>query len=188
MKQHKFERMDKGVKRGAHNADRTTISGKTIKARDPSGKALAIIKPEQREDIVAGVIQRYVHGESMQDLCAEFSVSRGTLYNWMLGELGPAHYGELVTQMLVQRCRTADELLETAQDPLNIARAREMARFARMDLERRRPHLYGQKQEVKHTLPQGPLLSITLSQPSSGNEGAHNTITIDAQPVDSNDV
>jgi hypothetical protein len=160
--QHKFQRMDKGIKR-PHNPDRTTISGKTILARNEKGQAVALLEPEEREEVVVAAIKRYLQGESVAALSAELNVSRGTIYNWMLGDLGPGHYTNLVTQMLVTRVRRADEMLETAEDPLNIARAREMARFARMDLERRRPHLYGQKQEVTHRAPDGPVISIVLA-------------------------
>ena len=44
----------------------------------------------------------------------------------------------------------------------DIARARETCKFARMDLERRRPALYGQRQQVQLEL--GPALSARLER------------------------
>ena len=83
-------------------------------------------------------------------MAAEFGVNRVTFYRWMLTEVGDGHR-ELVTDCLVARIAAADEDLEGAKDKDEVTRAREVARFARMDFERRRPALYGVKQEVKHT-------------------------------------
>lgn len=93
------------------------------------------------------IVRRYSEGESVQVLAQESSVSRQTIYHWMLSELGD-NYPDSVTKMLIRRVADADEKLENSASPVDIARAREMARFARMDLERRRPKLYGQKSEM----------------------------------------
>jgi hypothetical protein len=63
----------------------------------------------------------------------------------MLAGIGDTHYEHLVTHCLTNRIAQADQQLETAPDMVNTVRAREMAKFARMDLERRRPHLYGMR-------------------------------------------
>lgn len=89
---------------------------------------------------------RYAAGESMQTLAAEHGAHRSTLYRWMLAGEGDKAYHSLVTNCLVQRIAEADEMILDAD--CDIARAREVARFARMDYERRRPSLYGQKQQV----------------------------------------
>ena len=75
---------------------------------------------------------------------------RMQLYRLMLGELGEA-YHELVTDLLVTRVAEADEDLDSAADKVEVAKRKAQASFARMDLERRRPALYGPKQEVKHS-------------------------------------
>lgn len=108
---------------------------------------------------IPAIVQRYVNGESMQDLAAEHGVNRTTIYRWMLSEQGDKH-ADTVTQVLINRISEADAMLESAPDPCNIARAREMARFARMDLERRRPSLYGQRTQVTHEV--GPDLGEML--------------------------
>ena len=92
------------------------------------------------------VLERYLGGESVQVLAAEEAVSRQTIYNWLLGGLGDKAYHDVVTQALVKRISDADEKLEEAKDALEVAKAREMCRYARMDFERRRPGLYGAKQ------------------------------------------
>lgn len=97
---------------------------------------------------IPSVVQRYLNGESLQQLASEYDKCHRTIYNWLLKECGP-QYEEMVTQALVARIADADWQLETATTPLQIARARECAKFSRMDFERRRPKLYGQKQEIQ---------------------------------------
>jgi len=97
-------------------------------------------------------IQRYLTGESMQVLAKELSCSRRVLYKWMLSEVGQEQWADLKRDAMLNRIADADEMLENAHDPVLIARAREQARFARMDFERRFPKLYGPKHEVeKHS-------------------------------------
>ena len=113
-------------------------------------------------------IHRYLNGESMQVLAKELSISRATIYNWMLRKSGPEHWAELRQQAMIQRIAIADEKLEEAtaamrtavqaNEPvtasrvelarLDIAQAREQARFARMDYERLCKD-YAPKQEVE---------------------------------------
>lgn len=104
------------------------------------------IVPAPAPDVPA-IIARYLKGESLQILAREHAVSRQTIYNWMLAETG-ADYDQLITQALVNRIADADQAIEESATMFDIARAREMARFARMDFERRRPKLYGPRQEL----------------------------------------
>jgi transposase-like protein len=96
---------------------------------------------------IPDIIQRYLNGESLQVIAAQYHVNRQTLYNWMLAETGP-EYEHLITKALVNRIADADKLLDESTDTFGIARAREAMRFTRMDFERRRPKLYGPKQEL----------------------------------------
>ena len=107
------------------------------------------------------VLDAYVNkGQSLQEKANEIGVSRRTLYNWLLTDLGKDKYQEVVTQALVNRIADADQSLHDAADSLHVARAREEARYSRMDFERRRPHLYGQKQEL--TVAVAPILNISV--------------------------
>jgi transposase-like protein len=94
------------------------------------------------------IIQRYLNGESMQEIAKESRTASRTLYRWMLTDAGP-EYDNIITNCLTNRIADADELLDSAQDSCQVARAREIAKFARMDFERRRPKLYGPKQEIQ---------------------------------------
>ena len=115
------------------------------------------------------IVRRYAAGESLLVLEKEcgHGVSRRTLYRWMLAEVGGEKYAELVTQCLVARVAEADEALEVSKTSEDITRAREMARFSRMDFERRRPALYGPKKEVVHS-GGAPTLNIVLLQSPTG--------------------
>ena len=100
--------------------------------------------------IAPDYIQRYLNGESMQTIASELGVHRATLYRHMLADTRADHH-DIVTHMLVQRISDANQRLENADNACDIARACEMARFARMDYERRRPALYGQRQQLDVT-------------------------------------
>jgi len=94
------------------------------------------------------------------DIAPDFGVSSRTLYRWLLTDLGDEKYQELITDCLVYRIHDADKDLHLAADMCQVTRARDEARFARMDFERRRPHLYGIKKEMKIT---GQLPSLVIN-------------------------
>lgn len=139
-----------------------------------SGKFLPVIAKEQKPQVIADAIQQYIQGVSVQDIAKQYGVDRGIIYDWMLGGLGPESYEGLVTRVLVKRVRDADAMLESAEHPHHIARAREIARFARMDLERRRPNLYGQKQEIGGG--QAVQININLRSAPQQSDGEVNII------------
>ena|SRR3990167_4448981 len=104
--------------------------------------------PPSSPPALPDIIARYLDGESMQDLAKDSRTHARTLYRWMLTDCGP-EYDSIITNCLTNRIADADELLNSAQDSCQVARAREIAKFARMDFERRRPKLYGPKQEIQ---------------------------------------
>lgn len=112
------------------------------------GAAMAL-----RDDphLVQSVVSSYKLGESPQDIAARHGISTRSVYNLMMAGAGD-QYDSMITGMLVARIADADEMLRDADDAVQIARAREIARFARMDFERRRPSLYGQRQQVDVTV------------------------------------
>lgn len=93
------------------------------------------------------ILQRIQRGESLRTIAVGLGVSKIGLRAWLLRE-DAERYNDVITAALTQRVAEADEMLEDADSVLNVARAREIARFSRMDLERRRPHLYGQRTQV----------------------------------------
>jgi hypothetical protein len=99
---------------------------------------------------VPDLLQRYLNGESIQGLADDTQHCFRTIYKWLLREAGP-EYESIQTDALIARIADADYALGNARDKVSVARAREVARFARMDFERRRPKLYGPKQELDVT-------------------------------------
>lgn len=91
--------------------------------RTPQGQFLPKYEPQVVHEVAATAIQAYIGGASVQDIAVQYGVDRGVIYDWMLGELGPEQYRELITRALVARVRRADEMLEAAEQPHHIARA-----------------------------------------------------------------
>ena len=94
------------------------------------------------------IIHRYVNGEPVATLAADSRVSRRLIYKW-IHTVGDQQAYDLVTEALICRLADADESLSQASDSVQIARAREEAKFARFDLERRRAKTWGPKQELE---------------------------------------
>ena len=114
-----------------------------------------VIVTEPVIDPIPVAVQRYIDGDDVRDIAKDNHVSRQTIYNWMFSELGDKKEVEkLITFALIRKIADADDKLETATTGLDLARARELARFARMDFERRRPKLYGSQQGQANALVQ----------------------------------
>jgi hypothetical protein len=122
---------------------------------------------ERKAELLPVLVEKFATGEyGMRQLAAEHGLSRVTLYKWLLSAVGDAAYKDLVTDALVARIAEADEDLDGAKSVLEVQKAREKARFARMDFERRRPSLYGVKQEVEVKV--APVLHIHAPMPEGG--------------------
>ena len=130
--------------------------------------------PSLPAPVIPDLVQRYLDGETILSLAAEHSTSYRTIYRWMLAETGE-QYADLITHALVNRIADADQQMDSARDTCQLARAREQAKFARMDFERRRPKLYGPKQEVsvdekitvivqRHQPPQDIVIDVRSTQ------------------------
>lgn len=96
------------------------------------------------------IMQRLQRGESLRQIASDLGVSNVGLRAWLLREDREQYY-DAITAALANRVAEADERLENATDQLTVSIAREQARYSRMDLERRRPKLYGPKQDVTVT-------------------------------------
>lgn len=113
--------------------------------------ALIAMPADERRTLVQTMLVRYLQGETLYTMARELGVTRNVLYYALLGGADDEAHRDLITQALIARVALADEQLENAVGPAEVARAREMCRFYRMDLERRRPALYGHQARVEHT-------------------------------------
>lgn len=149
-------RIDEGVKRGA---------GRKYTPRPPvdpiTQRVLPKYAPEQRHEIVLQACHRIAAGERLVDVVHGLGITPQALSLWLLDDV-PEAYKAAQRIGLISKIVASDEALATADNPLDLARAREQAKFSRWDAERRLPHLFSPKQEVTHNLPAGPMLVVNL--------------------------
>lgn len=129
---------------GQENADKSV-------ARTP--RSWKVASKEKKAEIVPKILDAYlgtegVPGKTMKQISKDMGLTTRLLYRWMLTGLGDEKYQEKVTECLVARIADADDELEAAKDAIEVQKWREIARFRRMDFERRRPALYGPKAVV----------------------------------------
>lgn len=164
MKQHKYERIDKGQKRPKPEAktptDQTAVSKYTPQRRDVDGTFLPVVTDEQRSEVIEYSAPALMRGETTDDIGAKFGITGRTVRTWLIGD--PRADKARTILLAGEMARVLDEM-KLADGPLPLARAREEFRGWSWLAERRLPEYYGQKQEVSHKLPQGPLINITLS-------------------------
>ena len=112
-----------------------------------------------KDQAIAIALERHAAGESLRDIAPSLGISHVRLRAILLGDV-PDAYKAAQQDALVERIAEADELMhnstaltddgtvDTARSSINIARAREIGKFARWDAERRLPHLFGAKSET----------------------------------------
>ena len=114
-------------------------------------RPLATLPDAERSKIAQEVLERYIHGEQVQDMAADYKTSDVTIYALLLREHEGAWADIQKARALARLERHTRDLAE-APDPLSLARARELVRSAQWELERLLHRLYGQKQEVSVTV------------------------------------
>ena len=132
-------RIDEGVKRGPRKPY-------NIRKRDPlTGRALALLPADLKPSTV---LERYLSDERTADIAASYGVARSRLNGWLL-EHAEDQWKKAQAARAITALEQAKDDLESAQDPLSLARAREQLRSAQWDLERLVSRLYGFKQSVE---------------------------------------
>ena len=111
-----------------------------------------------KQQLIAQAIEQHADGLSLRQIAAKIGITHGGLRKWLL--TAPDQYRAAAISGLTQRIIEADDMLDSAADPVSIARAREIAKFARWDAERRLPHLFGAKQEITHHGATGPVFVV----------------------------
>lgn len=137
-------RIDEGVKRGPRQKPKLPAQARTLSV---ALRPLHNIAPEERKRIAETVLDRYIHGEQVAAIAPEFNTSDVTIYALLLREHQES-WKEIQQARALARLERQQELLNTAGDPLSLARAREGVRSAQWELERLLNRLYGQKQEI----------------------------------------
>lgn len=89
------------------------------------------------------VLDRYLAGETGPQIAQSLGVTKQALSHWLANE-AEAEWKAAQFVKAINRKEEADELIETASNPLDLARAREKLRSAQWDLERVCRRIYGQ--------------------------------------------
>jgi transposase-like protein len=104
------------------------------------------------------ILARYLGEESTKDIAKSLGVTRSALNYWLL-EHAEKEWRSAQVIRAMRRKEDAEDAIETASDPLALARAREALKAAQWDLERVCRRIYGQD-----TPPDGAgRVSITLN-------------------------
>lgn len=141
--------------------------GSTPPKRGPTGMHAqknpnAYIPPS--DESIKAYIERYACGDSLSELASEIGIAdqslRKRFVKYCLSGKADKEYADLVTDTLVSRIADADEMMYEADTMAAITRAEKFMRYSRMDFERRRPHLYGQRAEITFTGPAAIYLGL----------------------------
>ena len=148
-------RIDDGIPRGARRPPAIPNQ-----RDETTGQMLPIVSPDERSRLICSALHQIEHGATLKSIAATIGITIEGLRLWLLDE-GPEQYAAVQRKGLIARIVHADQELSTAADPLELARARETARFARWDAERRLPKLFGPKSEITTVIQ--PVLNIQVN-------------------------
>lgn len=109
--------------------------------RSEANRAGQLRTTEDRRAIAAQALADHQGGLSLRQIAEQHGVSHIALRKWLLDEV-PDQYRAAQKSALIHRIVDADEELDRADNAISIARAREAAKFARWDAERRLPRLF----------------------------------------------
>lgn len=122
------------------------------------------------------VLERYLAGETSPQIAQSLGVTKQALSHWLISNAE----GEWKSAQLVKaltRKDEAEELMDSASNPLDLARAREQLRGAQWDLERVCRRIYGQDAPAAA---QAVQININLRREHATNAVQHNVIQVDA--------
>jgi hypothetical protein len=89
------------------------------------------------------ILARYLAEESTKEIAASLGVTRAALNYWLL-EYAEKEWKAAQVVKALKRKEQAEDDMETAADPLTLARCRELLKAAQWDLERVCRRIYGQ--------------------------------------------
>lgn len=95
------------------------------------------------------ILTRYLSDETTESIARDYGVTRQALGQYLLRH-AEEDWKEAQVARAIARKEKAEDDIEAAQDPLNLAKARELLKAAQWDLERVCRRIYGQ--EVQHTI------------------------------------
>lgn len=115
--------------------------------KDESGQFVGM-PAERKDSILADVKPMLMSGATLDQIAEKHQIGKTTLDYW-LAQLGE-EYREIRKQWLDSKLVRAENRMETAADPFQLAKGRELARMAMWYAERRDPERYADKREITH--------------------------------------
>lgn len=97
------------------------------------------------------ILLRYLSNESTETIAACYNVTRQALGQYLLRH-AEEDWKEAQVARAIARKEKAEDDLELADDPLKLAKARELLKAAQWDLERVCRRIYGQEQNININL------------------------------------
>lgn len=110
------------------------------------------------------VLERYLAEEKTADIAASLGVTFAGLSHWLI-QHAEGEWKSAQIVLALKRKMLADERLETAENALELARAREQLRSAQWDLERVCRRIYGQDAPPNTVVPVQININMGASQP-----------------------
>ncbi len=134
---------------------RKFVSGE-IQPRSEITGQFQSISDERKKACLADVRPILMGGGTLDDVAAKHDVHPRTLDFW-LAQM-PEEHRETIKQWVDYKLTASEERMETATDPFQLAKGRELARMAMWRAERRDPSRYADKREltVKNDEPTDP--------------------------------
>lgn len=121
------------------------------------------------------VLDRYLAGETGPQIAQSLGVTKQALSYW-LSKVAEEEWKSAQFVKAYNRKEEADELIETASNPLDLARAREKLKSAQWDLERVCRRIYGQDQPPAGANAVQININLRSAGATNGPELTHNVI------------
>lgn len=166
-------RIDQGIKRGKRQMRKDAREHPVVADRTQLGQFTSKYSPEQRKAILSGVKDAILSGKTTTQIAEEHGIPKSTLKSWIVGDDSiESARGAMLAAELMQRA----EQIDTADNPLALACAREGFRAWSWIAERRESRLYGQKQEL--TVSVTPVLTINTKPVIEGESHSISTVPV----------
>ena len=94
---------------------------------------------------VQSLLDRVAAGELLREIAADYGCSTPAVHYHIQKRVTPEEWADVKQIAMANRLEKSAEDMETAADPLNLARARESARLWMWRAERELPLIYGQR-------------------------------------------
>lgn len=169
MDQYHHSRIDKGIRKGGKQraVRRSEVERETRHAQDPeTGRWITAYPDELRSQAILEAIDGLQSGVVPEQIANKFGIPRSTLYSWLLDN---STAQEARARFFHYQVGKALHKMEQADNPLDLARWRDIRRAWAETAAVRDPKNYGQKQEVTHTV--RPEFNITLKAGELPNTG-----------------